>query len=157
MAVDQKDIKRINEGLKKRAVSLPALKRMVAKMRASSKKKTALPDLKAQAYNLRVFETQLKNMEQKLDDDVLSVKAFEALPASQQRLILTRLENIKKRVEKQVTDTGKLSKESPKFENAPFTCRSDFDKCMKMKSTTAAWCYFAFYVCVMRSLLPFMK
>ncbi len=157
MAVDQKDIKQINEGLKKRAVSLPVLKRMVAKMRASSRKKTALPDLKAQAYNLRVFETQLKSLEQKLDDDLLSVKAFEALPRSQQKLILTRLENIKKRVEKQVSDAGKHSKEPPEFENAPFTCRSDFDKCMGLKSTTSAWCYFAFYVCVMRSLLPFMK
>ena len=157
MAVDQKDIKQINEGLKKRAVSLPALKRMVAKLRASSRKKTAVPDLKAQAYNLRVFETQLKSLEQKLDDDLLSMKAFEALSPSQKKLILTRLENIKKRVEKQVLDTDKHSKAPPKFENAPFTCRSDFDKCMGLKSTNAYWCHFAFYVCVMRSLLPFMK
>ena len=100
MAVDQKDIKQINEGLKKRAVSLPALKRMVAKMRASSGKKSAAPDLKAQAFNMRVFETQLKQMEDRMEGDVLSAKAFDALSPAQAKTLLTRLENIKKRVER---------------------------------------------------------
>ena len=154
MSDEENYLTTLNESLKKRSVPLPVLKRLVSRLRRSAKKKTASGVLKTQGFNLKVFETQLKMLETALEGDELTSDEFEKLPTYKKKQILTRLQNIKTRALK--TKEGKDTKPE-KFDSAPFPCFSDFEKCMKLKSTNVYWCHFAFYVCVLRSLLPFMK
>jgi len=154
MTEQEKYLEMLNESLKQRSMRLPVLKRMVARMRRSAAKKNAPPWLQQERFNLKVFETQLKTIESSLENDELTLNSFDQLPLHKQKQILTRLENIKARALKHA-DTA--SEKGEKFESQPFQCFSDFDKCMKLKSTNVYWCHFAFYVCVLRSIVPFMK
>ena len=154
MSDEENYLTTLNESLKKRSVPLPVLKRLVSRLRRSAKKKTASGELKRHGFNLKVFETQLKMLETTLEGDELTSDEFEKLPNYKKKQILTRLQNIKTRALK--TKEGQNTK-TEKFDSAPFPCFSDFEKCMTLKSTNVYWCHFAFYVCVLRSLLPFMK
>ena len=153
MAKKQSDDE-ILKGLKTRKISLPALRKFANSIKKAAEKKSAPDLLQSQKFNLKVFETQLKSLEDAMEGELITSDSFLSLPAHQQKKILTRLENIKKRAEKKLPFT---KEQAVKFDSQPFTCLSDFEKCRKLKSVTPFWCHFAFYVCVLRSMVPFMK
>lgn len=153
MASKQNDDE-ILKGLKSRKISLPALRKLATTLKKASAKKSAPDLLKTQKFNLKVFETQLKSLEKAMEGDLITSDSFLSLPAHQQKEILTRLENIKKRTEAKLPFTKEAA---VKFDSQPFTCLSDFEKCRKLKTVSSFWCHFAFYVCVLRSMVPFMK
>ena len=144
----------ILNGLKSRKISLPALRKLANTVKKAAEKKSAPELLKDQKFNLKVFQTQLKSLEEAIEGDLITSTSFLSLPAYQQKEILTRLENIKKRAEAKLPFTKEAA---VKFDSQPFTCLSDFEKCSKLKTVSPFWCHFAFYVCVMRSMVPFMK
>jgi|GEM_PF-3655748 len=144
----------ISSGLKTRQISLPAIQKLAQTIKKASEKKSAPELLQSQKFNLKVFETQLRTLENAVDGDLITVDNFLSLPKHSQKEILTRLENIKKRTEAKLPFT---KEEAIKFDSQPFTCLSDFEKCSKLKTVSPFWCHFAFYVCVMRSMVPFMK
>ena len=144
----------ILNGLKSRKISLPALRKLANTVKKAAEKKSAPELLKDQKFNLKVFQTQLKSLEEAIEGDLITSTSFLSLPAYQQKEILTWLENIKKRAEAKLPFTKEAA---VKFDSQPFTCLSDFEKCSKLKTVSPFWCHFAFYVCVMRSMVPFMK
>lgn len=144
----------LTESLRQKSLSLPVLRRLVTRLRRSAKRKNAALLLKHEDFNLKVFETQLKTLESLLESDELTIKGFQHLPAYKRRQILTRLENIKGRAERR---SDHAAYQAIDFDSQPFHCFGDFEKCMKLKSTNSFWCHFAFYVCVLRSMVPFMK
>jgi len=154
MTDQEKYVTMLNESLKQRSMPLPVLKRLVSRLRRSAAKKNAPAWLQQESFNLKVFETQLKTIESSLENDELTLNSFDQLPQHKQKQILTRLQNIKTRALK---NSESSSEKGDKFESQPFQCFSDFDKCMTLKSTNVYWCHFAFYVCVLRSIVPFMK
>lgn len=154
MTKKNSDEDKIVSGLKVREISLPAVHKLVRTIKKASEKKSASELIKSQKFNLKVFETQLNTLESAIEGELLNVDAFLSLPSHKQAEIMTRLENIKKRAEAKLPFT---KADAIKFDSQPFTCLSDFEKCKKLKSVSAFWCHFAFYICVMRSIVPFMK
>lgn len=160
MTKDKKTNDALSDGLKARAISIEALRQWMARLRKASEAKSAPEILQHQRFNMKVLDTQLKTIEQAMSGEVISSEAFKSLPAYKQRQVMTRLENIKGRIEKLLPDeslTGGDVTSDVKYENHSFSCLNDYNKCMKLKSATPFWCNLAFIICFLRSISPFIK
>ncbi len=148
----------VADEFKQRRVSLPRLRRILCEAKKASAKQSAPDILQSQRYNLRVFDTQLKTLEDAIGGDFLAAENFNELPSFKQKQLITRLENINQRALKKLELLG--TDDTPKdieFQNHSFTCLNDFNKCMKLKAASPFWCNLAFYICFLRSISPFIK
>ena len=115
MAKKQSDDE-ILKGLKTRKISLPALRKFANSIKKAAEKKSAPDLLQSQKFNLKVFETQLKSLEDAMEGELITSDSFLSLPVHQQKKILTRLENIKKRAEAKLPFT---KEQAVKFDSQP--------------------------------------
>lgn len=154
----EKSKDRVAAELKQRRVSLPRLRRILSAAKKASVKKSAPDILQSQRFNLKVFDTQLKTLEDAIGGDFLAAENFNELPVYKQQQLITRLENINQRALKKLGALGKDdTPEDIEFQNHSFTCLNDFNKCMKLKAASPFWCNLAFYICFLRSISPFIK
>jgi len=51
----------------------------------------------------------------------------------------------------------KESGKEPKYDSAEFKCIADFDKCRKHRGQKSALCHLAFFICMGKRVIPFVR
>jgi Rad3-related DNA helicase len=105
--------------------------------------------VKAALRSLKVASTQLKTIEARSGGEPFDEKAFEALPEHLRRRILTRLDNIAKRM------AGASERDRPsEYADPAFQCLRDYERCRQTAKASSFWCQLAMVVCLLRTVLP---
>lgn len=105
--------------------------------------------VKAALRSLKVAATQLREIAARSGGEPFDEKAFEALPEHLRKRILTRLDNIAKRM----TNASERDRAST-YTDPAFKCLSDYETCRQAAKTSSLWCQLAMVVCLLRTVLP---
>ena len=105
--------------------------------------------VKAALRSLKVASTQLKDIEARSSGEPFDERAFESLPEHLRKRILTRLDNIAKRM------AGASERDGPgDYADPAFRCLRDYETCRQGARASAFWCQLAMVVCLLRTVLP---
>jgi hypothetical protein len=58
---------------------------------------------------------------------------------------------------KGVIEFTKVVKKDPKYSNAEFKCIGDLDKCKKDRGEKSTLCWLAFFICMGKRIIPFVR
>jgi hypothetical protein len=115
--------------------------------------------IRAGLRNLRVADTQLKDIQARHFGPILDQTAFAALPKQLRRRVLLRLGNIAGRMDREAArrEARKLAS-SPTPENSEidpaFKCVRDCRACEAVHDASAFWCQLSLVICLLRTILP---
>jgi hypothetical protein len=118
--------------------------------------------VRAGLRNLRVADTQLKDIQARNFGPILDETAFAALPKHLRRRVLLRLSNIAGRMDreaarrvsgKRVLPAKQASSTDSDIDPA-FRCVRDCRACEAAPDASAFWCQLSLVVCLLRTVLP---
>jgi hypothetical protein len=124
--------------------------------------------VRAGLRNLRIADTQLKDIQARQFGPVLDDAAFATLPAHLRRRVLLRLGNIAGRIDREAarrtsavkpqavtpsTTPAVLPGEAPEIDPA-FKCVRDCRACEAAPDASAFWCQLSLVICLLRTVLP---
>jgi hypothetical protein len=98
--------------------------------------------------NLKVADAQLKEIAARSNGDVFDERALDALPGQLRRRILTRLENIAKRMAAARDQALREEARDPAFR-----CVREYERCRGEARVAQFWCHIAMVVCLVGSML----
>jgi hypothetical protein len=58
---------------------------------------------------------------------------------------------------KGIIEFSEQLKKEPDYKNVEFSCIADFDKCRKQRGKKSALCHLAFFICMARRMIPFVR
>lgn len=102
--------------------------------------------------NLRIADTQLRDLLDRIKDGHIDDETFRALPDHLKKQILTRLENNVARMRRALATAGKDDYKSPSFK-----CIEDYERCRARSPGSPIWCHIAMTVCQIRALATFAR
>src|SRR5690606_18529612 len=105
--------------------------------------------VKAALRNLKVAGTQLKDIQARYPGEAFDEAAFEQLPDHMRKRILTRLDNIAKRMAGLSGGSGRRVE----YSDPAFRCIQDYETCRREARLSPFWCQLAMVVCLLRSAL----
>jgi hypothetical protein len=113
--------------------------------------------LKAGLRDLRVADTQLKDIQARAFGPVLDETAFAALPDHLRRRVLQRLANIAARMDREAVRRARLAVApggaDPAVDPA-FRCVAACRDCEAAPGGSPFWCQLSLVICLLRSVLP---
>ena len=109
--------------------------------------------------NLRVADTQLKDIQARNFGPILDEAAFATLPLHLRRRVLLRLGNIAGRLDREAARRAarKLSNPAKSTGDAidpAFKCVRDCRACEAVPDASAFWCQLSLVICLLRTVLP---
>jgi hypothetical protein len=113
--------------------------------------------VRAGLRNLRVADTQLKDIQARNFGPILDEAAFATLPKHLRRRVLLRLGNIAGRMDREAARRAKAAKVAvhPDSDIDPaFKCVRDCRACEAVVDASAFWCQLSLVVCLLRTVLP---
>lgn len=142
------DLDQVAEAVRRKRLAAEDIKLLREKIAALDEAGTEHRFVKAALRNLKVAGTQLKDIQERNPGEAFDEAAFEQLPEHLRKRILTRLDNIAKRM-------AGLSQQGTRAEyNDPaFRCLQDYETCRREARLSAVWCQLAMVVCLLRSAL----
>ncbi|MFM1815131.1 MAG: hypothetical protein RLZ98_1826 [Pseudomonadota bacterium] len=102
--------------------------------------------------NLKVADTQLRDLLERARDGRIDDAAFAGLPDHLKKQILTRLGNNVARMRRALAAAGKDDYTSPAFK-----CVEDYERCKARATGSPIWCHLAMIVCQVRALGGILK
>jgi hypothetical protein len=116
--------------------------------------------VRAGLRNLRVADTQLKDIQARNFGPILDEAAFATLPKHLRRRVLLRLGNIAGRLDREAA--RRSARQLTKQPAAPadtdidpaFKCVRDCRACEAMPDASAFWCQLSLVICLLRTVLP---
>ncbi len=123
--------------------------------------------VRAGLRNLRVADTQLKDIQARNFGPVLDETAFATLPKHLRRRVLLRLSNIASRMDREAVRRGASKRVLPANQPVPaastdgdidlaFKCVRDCRACEAVPDASAFWCQLSLVVCLLRTVLPIL-
>jgi hypothetical protein len=121
--------------------------------------------VRAGLRNLRVADTQLKDIQARNFGPILDEAAFANLPTHLRRRVLLRLGNIASRMDREAMRRAVRAPASPAHPLATtdaeidpaFKCVRDCRACEAVLDASAFWCQLSLVVCLLRTVLPVLK
>jgi hypothetical protein len=116
--------------------------------------------VRAGLRNLRVADTQLKDIQARNFGPILDEAAFATLPRHLRRRVLLRLGNIAGRLDREAARRAAKKTTEPTAAIADneidpaFKCVRDCRACEAMPDASAFWCQLSLVVCLLRTVLP---
>ncbi|HUS96074.1 MAG TPA: hypothetical protein VMX97_04970 [Hyphomicrobiaceae bacterium] len=98
-------------------------------------------------YNLRVVDTQIRDVLVKSDGETFDDQTIAKMPEHMQRRILERLENIEARLTR-----APVKAATAEYSTETFKCLQDFELCKSVAKGSHLWCTIAYLVCLARQL-----
>jgi hypothetical protein len=98
--------------------------------------------------NLKVADTQLREIAVRSGGAVFDERALAALPRQLRRRIVTRLDNIGRRM---ADARGRATREEPR--EPAFRCVREYERCRGEARVARFWCHVAMVVCLVGSML----
>lgn len=102
--------------------------------------------------NLRIADTQLRDLQDRIKDGRIDDAAFAELPDHLKRQILTRLENNVTRMRIALEKAGGAEEVSPSFK-----CVEEYERCKAKSPRSPIWCHIAMTICQIRALTSFVS
>jgi hypothetical protein len=116
--------------------------------------------VRAGLRNLRIADTQLKDLQARKFGPVLDDKALATLPGHLRRRVLERLGNIARRMDREAARRAARTAQAPKTESSAedidpaFKCVRDCRACEAAPDASAFWCQLSLVICLLRTVLP---
>jgi hypothetical protein len=118
--------------------------------------------VRAGLRNLRVADTQLKDIQARNFGPILDETAFATLPKHLRRRVLLRLSNIAGRMDREAARRGPSKRLLPDLQptvtdndiDPAFKCVRDCRACEAVPDASAFWCQLSLVVCLLRTVLP---
>ncbi len=104
--------------------------------------------VKAALRSLKVAGTQLKDIQTRNPGEPFDEAAFEQLPEHLRKRILSRLDNIAKRM----AGLSQVAKRA-EYSDPAFRCLQDYETCRREARLSTVWCQLAMVVCLLRAVL----
>src|SRR5262245_57123898 len=108
--------------------------------------------LRTAQRNLAVADTQLRDIQARVDHGTIDEAAFSSLPAHLKKQVLTRLDNAVGRMRKALDRPAVRPYESPSFH-----CIEDYEACKANAPGSPIWCHIAMIVCQIRAMTSVIK
>ena len=142
------DLQHVADAVRRKQLAAEDIKLLREKIAALDEAGTEHRFVKAILRNLKVAGTQLRDIQARNPSDVFDEAAFERLPEHLRKRILTRLDNIAKRM------SGLSEHEKPaEYSDPAFRCLQDYETCRRQARLSPFWCQLAMVVCLLRSAL----
>ncbi len=142
------DLQDVAEAVQRKRLASEDIKLLREKIAALDEAGTEHRFVKSALRNLKVAATQLKDIQQRNPGEPFDEAAFEQLPEHLRKRILTRLDNIAKRLSGQSDDSRRAQYSDPTFQ-----CLQDYETCRHQARLSPVWCQLAMVVCLLRSAL----
>ena len=118
--------------------------------------------VRAGLRNLRVADTQLKDIQARQFGPILDDAAFASLPKHLRRRVLLRLGNIASRMDREAARRAGRPLAKPATAAAEddhdidpaFKCVRDCRACEAVADASAFWCQLSLVICLLRTVLP---
>ncbi len=152
-ATDLEDIAERAEHQKLTPADIKALRRLIKRLQ---KNKQDSPLARTTRRNLKIADTQLREMQERMEDEPLDDETFSELPPYLRKQILTRLDNNAKRLQAALeaqADNGSQARKND-YQAPSFKCIEDFEKCRKKPPGSVIWCHIAMIICQINALQP---
>jgi len=142
------DLQQVAEAVRRKRLAAEDIKLLREKIAELDEAGTEHRFVKTVLRNLKVAGTQLKDIQERNRGEPFDEKAFEQLPEHLRKRIITRLDNIAKRMR------GLSEQAKPTEYNDPaFRCLQDYETCRKQAKLSIVWCQLAMVVCLLRAAL----
>ncbi len=142
------DLQHVAEAVRQKRLAAEDIKLLREKIAELDEAGTEHRFVKTVLRNLKVASTQLRDIQERNPGEPFDEKAFEQLPEHLRKRIITRLDNIAKRMR------GLSGQNRPAEYNDPaFRCLQDYETCRKQAKLSVVWCQLAMVVCLLRAAL----
>lgn len=143
------DLQHVAEAVRRKRLAAEDIKLLREKIAALDEAGTEHRFVKAALRNLKIAGTQLKDIQERYPGEPFDEAAFEQLPDHMRKRILTRLDNIAKRMSGLSESSGKRAE----YSDPAFRCLQDYETCRQEARLSVVWCQLAMVVCLLRSAL----
>jgi hypothetical protein len=159
-AIDRPTLDRVARAVQRQQLAVADLAELRATIATLADLETEHRIVRAGLRNLRVADTQLKDIQARNFGPILDEAAFAALPKHLRRRVLLRLSNIAGRMDREAARrvSGKLAAPAKPKEDAEidpaFRCVRDCRACEAIPDASAFWCQLSLVICLLRTVLP---
>lgn len=141
------ELQQVAEAVRRKRLAAEDIKLLREKIAALDEAGTEHRFVKAALRNLKIAGTQLKDIQERNPGEPFDEAAFEQLPEHMRKRILTRLDNIAKRM------AGLSEDKRREYSDPAFRCLQDYETCRREARLSAVWCQLAMVVCLLRAAL----
>lgn len=159
-ALDRPALDRVARAVQRQQLAVTDLAELRATIATLADLETEHRIVRTGLRNLRVADTQLKDIQARNFGPILDTAAFAALPKHLRRRVLLRLGNIAGRMDREAARrvSGKFAAPAKPKEDAEidpaFKCVRDCRACEAAPDASAFWCQLSLVICLLRTVLP---